>query len=406
MLTLAGQGWQNGGAVTAASIDPLTPDVFSAEFREDPYPAYAALRRDRPVYREPRYGGWLLTRFDDVLAALLDPVTFSSAQGPAPMPSPGLGSIAALPATDPPHHDQLRALVNRGFTPRRVAASEPRVEAIARELMDALPGDVFDVVPALSIPLPVVVIAEMLGVEPERLPDFRRWSDAFVGLLESAPTPDLVAATQELLSYFRNLAEERRREPKDDLVTALVQAEIDGRRLDQGELDGFFIILLVAGNETTTNLISNQLHILSTRPELWQRLRADRSLVPGAVEETVRFDCPVQNLGRQTTRDVEIAGARIPADSRVIVSYGAANRDPAAFVAPDEYRIDREERRHLGFGQGVHFCLGAGLARLEGRIALNALLDRFERIEPAGAPPVRLQSTVIRGFESLPLRGA
>jgi cytochrome P450 len=392
--------------VNVETLNPPEPDVFSAEFREDPYPVYRALRRDRPVYREPRYGGWLLTRFDDVLAALLDPETFSSAQGPAPMPSPGLGSIAALPATDPPHHDQLRALVSRAFTPRRVTECEPRVEAIARELMHALPGDEFDLVPALSIPLPVVVIAEMLGVEPERLPDFRRWSDAFVGLLESTPTPALIEATQELVGYFRNLAEERRRDPKDDLVSALVHAEIDGRRLDQGELDGFFIILLVAGNETTTNLISNQLHILSTRPDLWQRLRADRSLVPAAIEETVRFDCPVQNLGRETTRDVTIGDVEISRGSRVIVSYGAANRDPAAFDAADEYRIEREERRHLGFGQGVHFCLGAGLARLEGRIALNALLDRFERIEPAGPAPVRLQSTVIRGFESLALRGA
>lgn len=380
------------------------PDVFSSEFREDPYPFYAELRENRPVYREPRYGGYLLTRFDDVLEALIDPATFSSAQGPGPMPSSTLSSAAALPATDPPHHDQLRALVSRGFTPRRVSESEPRIESLSRQLVGALP-DEFDLVPALSIPLPVIVIAEMLGVEPERLPDFRRWSDAFVGLLESDPTPELMEAAQGLLAYFRALADERRQEPKEDMVSALVQAEIDGRRLDPSELDGFFIVLLVAGNETTTNLISNQLRILSERPDLWKRLREDRSLIPAAIEETVRYDTPVQNLGRQTTREVVVRGVTIPVDSRVIVSYGAANRDPAAFDAPEEYRVEREERRHLGFGQGVHFCLGAGLARLEGRIALNALLDRFERIEPGDGAPVRLQSTVIRGFESLPLRG-
>jgi cytochrome P450 len=391
---------------TGDAAESAQPDVFSAEFREDPHPFYAALRRDRPVYREPRYGGYLLTRFDDVLAALLDTETFSSASGPGPMPSSTLSSSAALPATDPPHHDQLRALVSKGFTPRRVAESEPRVEAITQDLMQSLPDGEFDLVPALSVPLPVVVIAEMLGVEPDRLADFRRWSDAFVGLLESAPTPELMAAAQELLGYFRELAEQRRRTPKEDLVSALVQAEIDGRRLDQSELDGFFIVLLVAGNETTTNLISNQMRVLSQRPDLWQLLRAQRDLVPAAIEETVRYDCPVQNLGRQTTRDVEIEGVQIPKDSRVIVSYGAANRDPAAFDAPDEYRLDRGERRHLGFGQGVHFCLGAGLARLEGRIALNALLDRFETIEPGSAPPKRLQSSVIRGFESLPLVGS
>ena len=381
------------------------PDVFSAEFREDPYPEYAELRREQPVYQEPRYGGYLLTRFDDVLEALLDAETFSSAQGPGPAPSTTPPSAAALPATDPPYHDQLRALVSRAFTPRRVAASEGRVEALARKLVDELDGDAFDVVPALSIPLPVVVIAEMLGVEPERLADFRRWSDAFVGLLESEPTPELLQAAGGLTTYFNELAEKRRRDPQDDLVSALVQAEIDGRRLTQAELDGFFIILLVAGNETTTNLISNQLNILAQRPELWRRLREDRSLVPLAIEETVRFDTPVQNLGRQTTRDVVVRGVEIPKDSRVIVSYGAANRDPEAFEAPDEFRPEREEKRHLGFGQGVHFCLGAGLARLEGRIALNALLDRFEVLEPGDGAAVRLQSTVIRGFESLPLRG-
>ena len=383
---------------------PDQPDVFSDSFREDPYPVYAALRESRPVYREPRYGGYLLTRFDDVLAALTDAATFSSAQGPGPMPSSSLSSAAALPATDPPHHDQLRALVNKGFTPRRVAASEPQILETTRRLVDDL-DDEFDLVSSLSIPLPVVVIAEMLGVESERLPDFRKWSDAFVGLLESPPTPELMDAAQGLLGYFGALAEERRREPKEDLISAIVHAEIDGRRLEQSELDGFWIILLVAGNETTTNLISNQLRILSERPDLWKRLRDDRSLVSAAVEETVRFDCPVQNLGRQTTREVEISGMTIPEDSRVIVSYGAANRDPAAFEAAEEYRPERSERRHMGFGQGVHFCLGAGLARLEGRIALNALLDRYETIEPGSGAPVRLQSSVIRGFESLPLRG-
>jgi len=388
------------------TMELTQPDIFSAEFRDDPYPFYAALREARPVYREPRYGGYLLTRFDDVLEALVDPATFSSAHGPGPMPSGGMASAAALPATDPPHHDQLRALVSRGFTPRRVAESEGRIETLARELVAALPDGVdFDLVPALSIPLPVVVIAEMLGVESERLADFRRWSDAFVGLLESAPTPELMGSTHELLEYFRDLAERRRRDPRDDMVSALVAAEIDGRRLDQSELDGFFIVLLVAGNETTTNLISNQLNILAQRPELWRRLRADRSLVAGAIEETVRFDCPVQNLGRQTTRDVEIGGEKIPKDSRVIVSYGAANHDPRAFDAAHEYRVERDERRHLGFGQGVHFCLGAGLARLEGRVALNALLDRFETIEAGEQAPERLQSTVIRGFERLSLRG-
>ncbi len=392
--------WRKARAIgDAPEVDV---DVFSAEFQEDPFPAYARLRRDAPVYREPRYGAYVLTRFDDVLEALKDPATFSSAAGPAPRGG-GLANLPALPATDPPHHDQLRALVNRAFTPRRVAAAEPRVRQLTRERMDALPDDGFDLVPALSIPLPVFVIAEMLGVDPEHRDDFRRWSDAFVGLLEQPPTPELLASAHELVDYFRGLAEERRREPKDDLVSALVHAEIDGRRLSQAELDGFFIVLLVAGNETTTNLISNQLNLLATRPDLWKQLREDRSRVPAALEETVRFDGPVQNLGRETTRDVTVAGVDIPAGSRVILSFGAANRDPAAFADPDQYLPERTEGRHLGFGFGVHFCLGAGLARLEGRIALDALLDRYSEIAPAPEAPQRLRSMVIRGFESLPL---
>ena len=380
----------------------MQPDVFAAPFQEDPFPVYERLRRESPVYREPRYGAWMLTRFEDVRDALLDHSTFSSAHGPGPMPGPR-ANLPALAATDPPHHDQLRALVSRAFTPRRVAQTAPRIETLARELLDALPGPDFDLVPALSVPLPVVVIAEMLGVEPEKRADFRRWSDAFVGLLENPPTEALQSAAMELVDYFRALGAARRSDPRDDLVSALVHAEIDGQRLSQEELDGFFIMLLVAGNETTTNLISNQLNILAHQPELWRQLRRDPSLVPAAIEETVRFDCPVQNLGRQTTRAVQVGEVEIPADQRVIVSYGAANRDPAAFEAPDEYRLDRPESQHMGFGFGVHFCLGVGLARLEGRVALEALLERFPEVQPGAAPARRLHSTVIRGFESLPI---
>jgi cytochrome P450 len=378
------------------------PDIYDPVFQEDPFATYAELRATQPVYREPRYGAFLLTRFEDVMAALRDHETFCSSAGPAPMPG-NAGGGAVLAATDPPYHDQLRALVSRAFTPRRVAESAPRIESLARELVDALPEDGFDLVSALSIPLPVTVIAEMLGVPAERQPDFRRWSDAFVGLLESPPTPDLLAATGELVHYFGELAEERRRRPQDDLVSALLQAEIDGRRLTREELNGFFIMLLVAGNETTTNLISNQLHLLASRPDLWKELRENRAAVPAAIEETVRWDAPVQNLGREATRDVTLHGVTMPAGARIVVSFGAANRDPAAFETPDDYRLDRGTTRHAGFGHGVHFCLGAGLARLEGRLALEALLDRFAEIHPGRVAPVRLQSTVIRGFEALPL---
>ena len=384
-------------------------DLFSPEFQEDAYPSYAQLRKEAPVYHEPRYGAYALTRYVDVDEALRDFETFRSGAGPAPMPMPSdraaVGMLPMLAATDPPHHDQLRSLVSRAFTPRRVAESEPRIRAFAERLVADLPDGEFDLVPGLSVPLPVKVIAEILGVDASHQDDFRRWSDATVGLMDRPPEPAMMQASGELIAFFRDLLADRRKNPQDDLISDLLQAEIDGRRLTETELDAFFIMLLVAGNETTTNWISNQLNILARRPDLWKACREDRSLIPLALEETLRIDSPVQNLGRETTRDVEIRGVEIPAGSRVVVSFGAANRDPEIFDAPDDYRLDRGEFRHLAFGQGRHFCLGAGLARMEGRIALEALLDRFESIEPGTAPPQRLHSTVIRGFDALPFVG-
>jgi len=385
------------------------PDIFSTAFQEDPYPAYAVLRRHRPVYHESRYGVYALTRYADVDAALRDHETFRSGAGPSPMPARNGGaSMSMLPilaATDPPHHDQLRGLVNRAFTPRRVAESEPRIRAFARDLAEKLPDEEFDLVQNFSVPLPVVVIAEILGVDPSRQDDFRRWSDATVGMMDRPPEPHHIQANLELIGYFRTLVEERRKNPSDDLISDLLVAEIDGRRLTDEELDAFFVILLVAGNETTTNLISNQVNVFCARPDLWDACRADRSLVPAALEECVRFDSPVQNLGRETTREVELHGMTIPEGSRVVCSFGAANRDPEVFEDPDEFRLDRDNRAHLGFGQGRHFCLGAGLARLEGKIAIEAMLDRFDTIEAGQAAAERLHSTVIRGFEKLPVIG-
>ena len=380
----------------------MQPDLFTPEFQENPYPSYAWLREHAPAYREPRYGNVVITRFADALEVLRDHATFSNARGQNPAgPQAGVPSIAT---SDPPLHDQLRALVSRAFTPRRVAESEPRIRTLVAELLAALPGDRFDLVPRLAIPVPVVVIAEMLGVAPDRGPDFRRWSDALVGLMEKEPTPSLLAAAREMIDYFRDEVIPRRRaEPRDDLVSALLAAEIEGRRLTQLEVESFCLLLLVAGNVTTTNLISNQLRVLSQRPELWKRLRENPALVPAALEETLRWDSPVQNLARDAMREVELHGVRVPAGGRVLVSFGAANRDEREFAGSEEYRLERGAARHLGFGFGVHFCLGAGLARLEARCVLEALLARFTEIAPGEAAPRRTHSTVIRGFESLPL---
>ncbi len=377
-------------------------DLFLPAFQEEPYETYAYLREQAPVYQEPRYGNWVITRFDDVIEALRDWETFSSRGGPAPFgASP---ENRALVATDPPYHDQLRALVSRAFTPRRIAESEPRIRQLVAEQVDVLPAGEVDLVPHFSVPVPVTVIAEMLGVSPERRNDFRRWSDALVGLLENPPNDALMAAALELTGFLHETIEYRRKSPGDDLISGLVNAEIDGQKLELNELDSFCLLLLVAGNETTTNLISNQMRVLSQRPDLWKTLRVHPEQVPAALEETVRWDAPVQNLAREVTRPVTLHGVEIPAGDRVLLSYAGGNRDSREFPDAEQWQLDRNAQRHLGYGHGVHFCLGAGLARLEAKLAMEALLERFESVEPGAAPPQRLHSSVIRGFESLPLR--
>ncbi len=376
-------------------------DLFAPEVQREPYPVYRELRERAPVYREPRCGNYVLTRHADVLAALRDWSTFSSRDGVAPLRR---DSGYALTSLDPPRHDRMRALVNRAFTPRRVGESRARIEELVTELLDAVPAEAFDLVSAFSHPLPVYVIARMLGVPPERGPDFKRWSDAIIGLLEHAETAHERAAIDEMTGYFGELADERRKEPRDDLVTALVEAEVDGERLARFEILGICVQLLVAGNETTTNLISNLVDVLTDHPDLWHALRADRGLIDAAVEESLRRDAPAQNLARTCTRETILRGVTIPADARVLLSFGAANRDPDEFPEPDAFRLDRRDARHLAFGFGVHYCLGAPLARLEARLALAGLLDRFEALErlPGAA---RTPSTVIRGFDRLLLRG-
>ncbi len=392
--------------------EPLIADVFSKpETWADPYAAYRQFREHSPVRCELSFvslsgdqasvPAWLLLKHDQVFEALRDHETFSSE-------NPSAGTVApklVLIQDDPPRHHRFRRLVNRAFTPKRIAELEPWITAVANELIDQFRADV-DLVKAYAIPLPVRVIARLLGIPAEDYLKFKQWSDAFLAFVTRDMDPsDRARSAMEMMRYFGEMAAARRTHGAEDLITALVEAEIEGEKLEEWEIIGFSIVLLVAGNETTTNLIGNMLNVLAGRPELWRQLREDRSLVDKVVEETLRYQSPVQFLTRITKREVEVSGVTIPPGQPIFVGYGSANRDPSVFTDPDEFRPSRDTTNHLAFGTGIHYCLGAPLALTESQITLNALLDRFGSIERADPPAVRQRVTFVTfGFRELPLR--
>ena len=299
--------------------------------------------------------------------------------------------------------------MNRGFTPRRIAAWEPRIRALAEQHLDALRrGAPFDLVGDFAIPLPVTIIAEMLGVEPERKHDFKRWSDAFIegstGTGRANPfAPEFTDAVLDFMSYLRSVVRERRRAPGDDLVSAILAESPGGEALSDLEVMLFVQLLLVAGNETTTNLIGNAVHALLDHPEQLERVHRAPGLVPALVEEALRFDAPVQIVFRTATRDVEIGGAVLPAGALVAVLIGSANRDERRFANPDVFDVGREPRGHLAFGFGEHFCLGSALARLEARVALEALIPELACVERSSADREIVDSFIVRGPKQMQL---
>jgi cytochrome P450 len=386
---------------------------FDEATRRDPYALFARARREHPAWRHEGLPVVSVFRHADCQAILRDVQAWSNVFPTPPGFDPEDFPRSML-VSDPPEHTRLRGLVNQAFTPKRVRQLAPRIEAIAHELLDAaLASERVDLVDALTYPLPVVVIAEMLGVSTEDRARFKAWSDALVAPLGSVffepPSPELVLSLRRVRKafedYFKVLIDARRREPRDDLLSALVAAELEGSRLTFQELLTMLVLLLVAGNETTTNLIGNSVLELLAHPAALAELRADHALVPGAIEEVLRFASPVQMDPRRATRATMVQGVTVAAEEFVLCWLGSANRDEAVFDRPDEFDIHRQRSPHLSFGFGPHYCLGAALATLEAEIALRVLLERtrdFTRIDDA---PLRIHpSIVFRGARSLPMR--
>lgn len=386
--------------------EPLAYNPFAYEMHDDPYPTYARLRDEAPVYHNPELGFWALSRFDDVLAAYRDWETWTSTQGVA-LEEVGTRSAPSMIGMDPPDQTRLRKLVVRAFTPRRVGALEPRVRQLTTRLLDEVVelGEC-DLIARFAALLPSDVISTLLGAPPEDHPSLRIWTETLMHREDGVATPPPAAdeAAKNLLGRFSELIEEKRRRPGEDLISALVEAELDGRKLTHTEILGFCFLLISGGNETTEKLIANTVHQLARHPDQRARLLADPSRIPAAVEESLRFRSPTQYMVRAATHDVHLHGATIPAGEKAVLLIGAANHDPRRFDAPEQFDIERSIERHLAFGFGVHFCLGARLARLEARVALEEIHRRLPDYEVDEAGVGVVHAGNVAGLATLPVR--
>jgi len=389
-------------------FNPLLP-----EFHADPYPFYRRLREKEPVHQTPM-GFWVLTRYDDCVAALRDP-RFGREEFQQLLTAVYGDDTekTVLPRSmlfrDPPDHTRLRGLVSKAFTPRTIEVMRGHIQGIVDRLLDrALTQGGMDVIEDLAYPLPVTVICEMLGVPVDDHTSIRGWSADIARSLDAIGLPSDQSivdrgrtARRALADYFRALVPERRAKPQADLLSGLLAAEEQGDKLTEPEVIAMCLLLFIAGHETTVNLIGNGTLALLRHPDQLAQVQADPALVPNAIEELLRYDSPVQRTARITTADVDIAGHAIGKGSMVVTALGAANRDPAQFADPDRLDVTRRDVRHISFGYGIHFCLGAPLARVEGQIALGTLLRRAPGLALAETSPEWRESSVLRGLKRL-----
>jgi len=395
--------------MSAMSFNPMDP-----EFVADPYPTYHRLRAEDPVHHSP-LGFWMLTRYEDVVAVLRDArfakeaiATLVAARFGVPVPA-GVG--LSMLDRDPPDHTRLRGLVSKAFTPRVVERLRPHIQQIVDGLLARVEGaGSMDLIEEFAYPLPVTVICEMLGVPVEDHERFKAWGvdiarglDAILLPPDSEVAQKSLAGRRALADYFRGLIAERRTSPRDDMLSGLIAAEEAGDTLSENELLATCILLLVAGHETTVNLIGNGTLALLRHPAELRRLRERPGLIASAVEELLRYDGPVQRTARVPSEDVTLGGRSIGKGELVMPFIGAADRDPAQFPDPDRLDITRADNRHIAFGWGIHFCLGAPLARVEGQIAINTLVQRLPKLTLATDRPEYRQSLTLRGLQGLPV---
>ncbi|HEY4386592.1 MAG TPA: cytochrome P450 [Ktedonobacteraceae bacterium] len=396
------------------SAEPAHQGFTFRKLAPNPFPHYRQMREQHPVAYSQESKAWEVFRYDDIQIIVNNPTLFSSeqvitneaiAERRRKRREQGFDEDEefgrSLINADPPRHRQLRSLITQAFTPRTIAQLAPRISDIVHEQLDKIADNgAMDVIADLSYPLPVTVIAEMLGIPSTDRAQFKRWSDAVI----SDEEDEAIAAGHEMNRYFKGILEQRRKQSGTDLISELIATDIEGEKLTEPELLSFCVLLLVAGNITTTNLIGNAILCFDEHPEVMDEIRAEPALLPGAIEEVLRYRSPVQLLIRAVTRDTVLGGQQLKAGDLVLPNLGSANRDETQFPDPDRFDIHRNPNRHVAFGHGIHFCIGAPLARLEAKIALEIMLARFDNIKRDTSIPMEpVPSTFIYSVKNLPI---